>query len=381
MQKMSGFEMKIFGKFTSPLPALAVVAALLMGCTRPPDLIGVDNPAIPADSVPDLTRHQIFIATTREASEVTGAFFSSGRAPDVGLASVVVTIPPNHVIAELERPTRLPPDPRTEFTVIDPVVYSADTAFIAEVKRELAKRPVGQRRLLLFVHGYNNTASDAILRMAQFVEDTGFEGVPVLFTWASAASASRYVYDLNSALVARAKIRDVTNILAQTGAESVELFAHSMGSFLTMEGLVDGAQTGRLARRASSINHIVLASPDIDLDLFRTQLGELPPSIREKMYLLVSADDGALRASRLIAGGIPRVGAADAEELEKLGVTVIDLSQIEDSSSGSHAKFAGSPEVVQLLGQGLNRVGRFGDQNTPSLDQILAGTPIRILGN
>jgi esterase/lipase superfamily enzyme len=378
---MSGFEMKIFGKFTSPLTALAVLAALLAGCTRPPDLIGVDNPAIPADSVPDLTRHQIFIATTREASEVTGAFFSSGRAPDVGLASVVVTIPPNHVIAELERPTRLPPDPRTEFTVIDPVVYSADTAFIAEVRRELAKRPVGQRRLLLFVHGYNNTASDAVLRMAQFVEDTGFEGVPVLFTWASAASASRYVYDLNSALVARARIKDVTSILARTGAESVELFAHSMGSFLTMEGLVDGAQTGRLERRASSINHIVLASPDIDLDLFRTQLGELPPSIREKMYLLVSADDGALRASRLIAGGVPRVGAADAEELEELGVTVIDLSQIEDSSSGSHAKFAGSPEVVQLLGQGLNRVGRFGNQTTPGLDQILAGTPIRILGN
>jgi esterase/lipase superfamily enzyme len=374
-------EMKIFGKFTSPLPVLAVIAVLLAGCSRPPDLIGVANPEIPADSVPDLTRHQIFIATTREASEVTGAFFSSGRAPDVGLASVVVTIPPNHVIAELERPTRLPPDPRTEFTVIDPVVYSADTAFIAEIRRELAKRPVGQRRLLLFVHGYNNTASDAILRMAQFVEDTGFEGVPVLFTWASAASASRYVYDLNSALVARAKIRDVTNILAQTGAESVELFAHSMGSFLTMEGLVDGAQTGRLARRASSINHIVLASPDIDLDLFRTQLGELPPAIREKMFLLVSSDDGALRASRLIAGGVPRVGAADAEELEKLGVTVIDLSQIEDSSSGSHAKFAGSPEVVQLLGQGLNRVGRFGDQNTPGLDQILAGTPIRVFGN
>jgi esterase/lipase superfamily enzyme len=85
--------MRIFGKFMSPLSVLAVVAALLAGCSRPPDLIGVDNPEVPADSVPELTRHQIFIATTREASEVTGAFFSSGRAPDVGLASVVVTIP------------------------------------------------------------------------------------------------------------------------------------------------------------------------------------------------------------------------------------------------------------------------------------------------
>ena len=44
--------MKVFGKFTSPLPVLAVVAALLAGCERPPDLIGVDNPAIPADVRP-----------------------------------------------------------------------------------------------------------------------------------------------------------------------------------------------------------------------------------------------------------------------------------------------------------------------------------------
>jgi esterase/lipase superfamily enzyme len=372
---------RLVGKYRSPLPVLALLAALLAGCTRPPDLIGVDNPGIPAESVPDLTRHQIFIATTREASEVTGAFFSSGRAPDVGLASVVVTIPPNHVIAELERPTRLPPDPRTEFTVIDPVVYSADTAFIAEVRRELAKRPVGQRRLLLFVHGYNNTASDAILRMAQFVEDTGFDGVPVLFTWASAASASRYVYDLNSALVARSRIRDVTNILARTGAESVEIFAHSMGSFLTMEGLVDGAQTGRLDRRASSINHIVLASPDIDLDLFRTQLGELPPSIREKMYLLVSADDGALRASRLIAGGIPARGRRRCGGTGEAGRDGHRPLADRRFKLGQPREVRGLPEVVQLLGQGLNRVGRFGEQNTPSLDQILAGAPIRILGN
>lgn len=374
--------MKVAGISVSSLPVvLALIAALLAACTRPPDLIGIDNPDVPAESVPDLTRHQIFIATTRQASEVTSTFFSSGRAPDVGLASVVVTVPPNHVVAELERPTRLPPDPRTEFTVVDPVVYGADTAFIAEVRRELARRPVGQRRLLLFVHGYNTTASDAILRLAQFVEDSGFEGVPVLFTWASAGRLSRYVYDLNSALIARSEVQDVVGILERTGAENVEVFAHSMGTFLTMEALVDGAQTGRLNRRASSINHIVLASPDIDLDLFRRQLGELPLPIREKIYLLISKDDGALRASRVIAGGVPRVGAADAEELGKLGVTVIDLSEIDDSTSGSHTKFVGSPEVVRILGVGLNQVGTFGAQDMPGLNRILVGTPINILWN
>ena len=62
-------------------------------------------------------------------------------------------------------------------------------------------------------------------------------------------------------------------------------------------------------------------------------------------------------------------------------VHVIDLSDIDDSSSGSHSKFAGSPEVVQLIGAGLNSAGRFGETSSPALAEILAGVPIRILGD
>jgi esterase/lipase superfamily enzyme len=364
-----------------PIALLAPLSILvLFGCSRPPDLVGIDNPEQPAESVADVSRHRIFLMTTREATEVVGAFYSGERAPDLGLASVDVTVPPNHEVGQLERPTRLPPDPRTEFAVVDPVIYRNDASFVAEVNRELAKRPRSEQKVLLFVHGYNNTTSDAILRLTQFVEDTGYQGVPVLFTWASAASAPRYVYDLNSALVARGKLKEMADVLTQTRATDLDIFAHSMGSFLTMEGLVDAAQEGRLGTRAT-ITNIMLASPDIDIDLFRTQLAQLPQPVIEKIYLLVSADDAALRFSRRIAGGVPRVGAADTAELEKLGVTVIDLSQIKDSSSGSHSKFAGSPDVVQLIGAGLNSAGRFSDTPTPALTKLLSGVPITILGN
>jgi esterase/lipase superfamily enzyme len=358
---------------------LALPATLLLGCARPPDLVGIDNPEIPAGSVAKARDHRVFVLTTREASEAAGAFYGAGRAPELGLASVDVTVPPTHVAGELERPEHLPPDPRTEFAVVDPTVYGSDAAFIREIDRELARRPPDQRRLLLFIHGYNNTTSDAILRLAQFVHDTGFPGVPVLFTWASAARAPRYVYDLNSALVARSKLKQAAGILSRTTASSVDIFAHSMGSFLAMEGFVEAQQTGRLDP-GGRIATVMLASPDIDIDLFRSQISQLPAAFRRKMYLLISKDDGALRVSRVIAGGVPRVGAADAAELEELGVTVIDLSEIDDSSAGSHSKFAGSPEVVQLIGAGLNRAGRFGDISAPGLGDLLADVPIRILG-
>lgn len=360
---------------------LALASPLLAGCGRPPDLVGIDNAAVPVASVEGLTRHRIFITTTRAASEVVATFYSGERAPELGLASVDVTVPPTHEVGTLRRPRRLPPDPRTEFAVVNPVVYRRDATFIAEVNRELAKRPPAERKLLLFVHGFNNTTSDAILRLTQFVQDTGYQGVPVLFTWASAARAPRYVYDLNSALVARGQVHGMTEILLRTDAREIDLFAHSMGALLTMEGLVDAAQENRLGRNRAALRNIILASPDIDIDLFRTQLAQLPRAYVERIFLLVSTDDAALRFSRRIAGGVPRVGAANTAELEGLGVTVIDLSEITDSSSGSHSKFAGSPEVVRLIGAGLNQDRGFGATPTPVLSQLLNNVPITILGN
>lgn len=365
----------------SRLASVLLVVILAGGCARAPQLIGVDNPEIPAASIDAITKHRMFLMSTRAASDALGVFYSSERAQELGLASVDATVPPTHVIGVLERPQKLPPDPRVEFTVVNPTVYGSESAFIAEIDRELSKRPPGERKILTFIHGFNNTTSDATLRFAQFVEDTGFSGVPVLFTWASAARGSEYVYDLNSALIARSQVGNMAAILSKTRAESVDIFAHSMGTFLTMEGLVKQQASGRLGKGAE-IDHIVLASPDVDLNLFETQIAELPPSIVKKIYLLISKDDFALRFSRWIAGGVQRVGAADTAELENFGLTVIDLSKIEDSSSGSHSKFAGSPEVVQLIGAGMNSSRDFDEAGSrTAFEKLLDNTSIVVLRN
>lgn len=367
----------VFFRVTTLLKPAVFGVLLLAACSAPPELIGIDNPGFPAASVENAKTHKIFIATTRQGTEAVGAFYSDLRAPDLGLASVQVSIPPTHVVGELERPKRLPPDPRTEFAVTDPTVYAADTAFIASINRELEKLPRGERDILFFVHGYNNTTSDAILRLAQFTEDSGFEGVPVLFDWASAASVSRYVYDLNSALIARPKIPQISSILSRTNADQYDVFAHSMGAFLTMEAIKDAVLSGEFDN-ANRLKSIILASPDIDIDLFRAQLEQIDGRI-DRVAVLLSEDDSALRISRRIAGGVPRVGASDIDTLSKLGVLAIDLSEVDNSSSGSHSKFAGSPEIVQLIGSGLNRSKRFDRyQHGTQLDKLIAGMPVKI---
>jgi esterase/lipase superfamily enzyme len=351
-----------------------VLLIALVSCTRPPELVGVDNATRPVAAQKQATKRKVFIATTREATDVTGAFYSAERAPELGFASVVVSIPPTHVKGQTERPKRLPPNPDTEFAVIEPTVYGAGSVFVSQINKALAQLPPKDRHVLLFVHGYNNTISDSILRIAQFVEDTEFTGIPVLMSWASAAKTTHYVYDLNSVLAARPKVNELAGLLRQTNAVGVSVFAHSMGTMLLMEAIVQGEIAGSYNRQGR-IDNVMLAAPDIDIDVFRSQLSYIPKKHRN-FFIFVSSDDKALGFSRRISGGVDRVGASSAAELASLGVTVIDLSQVEDSSTGSHSKFAGSPEVVQLIGNSLAQDNFDTSQSAPTLVEVLGGVPV-----
>ncbi len=358
---------------------LTLVLFVSVSCSRPPPLVGVDNEKKPASSVAAATKQRVYIATTRQASGAEGVFYSGQRGNEIGLASVVVSIPPNHKPGELERARTLPPDPEKHFAIIEPTVYSNDKAFVRALDASLSEMPAQDRNVLFFVHGYNTTISDAILRLAQFVEDTQYEGIPVLVSWASAAKPLQYVYDLNSALSARSDFLEASKIVTSSKANQFDLLAHSMGAFLTMEAISQAELKGEF-NRSRRLRNVILAAPDIDFQVFKKQL-ELISHNNQEFFVLISADDGALSFSKAISGGVDRVGAADAVELAKLGVTVIDLSQISDSKSGSHSKFVGSPEIVQLIGEGIRTSSRFGKRTHSELIEFVAGAPILIVSD
>jgi esterase/lipase superfamily enzyme len=182
---------------------------------------------------------------------------------------------------------------------------------------------------------------------------------------------------MNSALVARPHMIAATKIVRRSKATNYHIFAHSLGSFLTMEAIRDAARTGQF-NRSGRLRNVVLASPDIDLDLFRAQMADIETGF-DRFFVFLSADDYALRVSRIVTGGVPRVGAADAEELAELGVDVIDLSKVGNSQSDSHSKFSGSPEVVQLNGTGMRQSSNFGEPDRTVLDDVLGDVPIRIV--
>ncbi|WP_433761605.1 alpha/beta hydrolase [Brucella anthropi] len=338
--------------FSRTAPALLVLLSVLAGCASRPEgvLIPVGDVASPGT-----TKVNLVVATTRRPSDNPGILFSGERDKLVSLNEIVVSIPPekNRKAGEVQWPKKLPPNPQKDFTTVSVTPVKTDVEMAGWVRPHLTK----SRRVMVFVHGFNNTFEDSVYRFAQIVHDSGADVAPVIFTWPSRASVFDYNYDKESTNYSRDALEQILRAIArEPEVKDITVMAHSMGSWLTVEALRQMAI--RDGRVNAKITDVILASPDLDVDVFSKQflaMGKQHP----RFTLFTSRDDKALALSRRISGNIDRLGQIDPSiepyrsELEKAGITVIDLTQLKAGDRLNHGKFAASPEVVQLIGQRL----------------------------
>lgn len=362
-------------KFRACVLLLATCLAMV-GCgSAERGIIGLAAEPPNGDAANNLRKHEIFIITPRAPDSDPTILFSGKRSSEIGLAKLTVSVPPNHRPGEIEFSRSGIPSPEKHFTATDPAIFASEGNFVSALQAELNQRPAHNRNVLVFVHGYNTTLSEAVLRMGQFVEDSGYEGVPVLFSWASSGHLLDYVYDMNSVLVARDDLLHGAHLISKTNAKAVDVLSHSMGNLLTVEAMRQAKLDGTF-NRTGRLRHVILASPDIDADLFRQQVAPFADNER-RFYILISRDDSVLSVSRFLARGVPRVGNDDVEDLAGLGVTVLDLSEI-DVNGSNHSKFADSPEIVQLIGKRLSVDGVGTRNDSDSLLSSVLMLPIRV---
>lgn len=296
---------------------------------------------------------QLLIATTRARTENPADLFSGERGLRLDHAATTVSIPPVHKTGALETPRFGEPSSALHFTLRDRAYIDTDQAFKQAVNDELAKKPKENRDILLFVHGYNNGFRDSVFRFTQFAHDSGFSGTRVLFSWASRGSAVEYFYDRESATVARDGLEKTLRHLAGTKVRKIHIMAHSMGNWVAMESLRQLQISGD-ATLGGKIGEVILASPDIDVDVFKSQMRRLGQPAKP-YHLLVSRDDRALSLSQHLSGNRPRIGNfADDGEIAQLGIIVYDATAVKSQDRLGHAKFAQAPEIVQLLGNRLS---------------------------
>ena len=213
--------------------------------------------------------------------------------------------------------------------------------FLGQLRDELQALTESERSVLVYLHGYNTSFEDAALRAAQI----GFDlkaPVTAFYSWPSMAEPHRYTADIARVEASEAQIADfLTDIAATAGAARVHVIAHSMGNrgfARAVARITSQAAAGSGVR----FGQIILAAPDLDVDLFR-QLAAAYPKISERTTMYVSARDKALGMSSFLqdsirAGFTPPVTVLDG--IDTVEVTNIDLTVL------GHGYFAEAQPVL-----------------------------------
>ena len=315
---------------------------LVSGCASI-GLSGLGEPAVEPRSV------SIFVESTRkgEGGAASEAALQTGARHSLQM----IGVPPSHAPGQVERPAFGSEDPQRHFIARSRRGLD-ETAFFAELASHISGRIGANRDVLLYVHGFNTSYDEARFRLAQIADDARFGGVAVLYTWPAAGRLLDYGAAKESATIARDALSKLLHRLSELpDIGRVHILAHSMGAWLTMEALRENAISGSPDLNGK-LGDVMLAAPDIDLNVFRQQLARVDPS---HVFVLVASNDRALSLSRTLAGDRPRLGALDPNNprdraaLEELGVKAYDLSR-ESTGLIGHGTYANAPQAVRTIG-------------------------------
>lgn len=327
-----------------PRVVLALVSvAVLAGCAGRamvalmPEALGVGD------------SETVLVASTRVFADGT---WGTDRLEGLSFVAFDVNIPPDRAPGEVDpaRDRGRAPDPTENFLVTRAEAMASPAGFRAELRRLLDARPAAEREVMVFVHGYNSTFADGLYRTAQIRHDFDIPGVAVHYAWPSAGNVLGYAYDRDSALFARDGLERLLIEIAAEGTHRIVLVAHSLGSGVTMEAMRQlriGGRDDVLGRIAG----VILMSPDIDIDVFRSQALRIDP-LPQPFVIFTSQRDRALRISAGITGQRERLGnIGTVEDVADLNVTLVDLSQFRGGANDglNHFTAATSPAMIDLM--------------------------------
>lgn len=310
----------------------------------------------------------VYFATDRQPIMAAGSGedpFGPNRADAMSYGIVKVSIPATHHAGQLEAPlsfvrVRFLENSRKHVLLLRSEQLDRGE-FFDRMRSSLASAE--RSDALIFVHGFNNTFSDAARRTAQIAFDVGFQGVPVLFSWASRGSPTPLGYSADSQTVqwSRGNVeRFLEDFVASTDAQRIYLIGHSMGT-----QALTSAYVSLLKRRPElreRIKEVILAAPDIDAGLFRRDLAPELVRIGAPVTIYASSQDRTMALSKQ-AAAYPRVGDVTEGLVLVPGIETIDATGFDTGFLG-HSTFAEARELLTdwsyIVSQGLRAKDRAG---------------------
>lgn len=205
------------------------------------------------------------------------------------------------------------PDPEKHFVILDTDPLSQPRLTLAQLQSAMSEHDT-----VLYVHGFNNTFEDAMVRAAQLQHDLRFGGNMMVFSWPSAGKlllevhwdslppriASAYDEDKKKADQSVPFLADTLMQVMNTVRRShpdgkVHVIAHSMGNHVLLKAL--GILHQKLEKAGDPkllLGEVILAAPDVAGTDF-VPLHQRMAECCERVTFYCASDDKALIASRL----------------------------------------------------------------------------------
>ncbi|MDF1754917.1 MAG: alpha/beta hydrolase [Verrucomicrobiales bacterium] len=173
----------------------------------------------------------------------------------------------------------------------------------------------GTRRITVFVHGFNSEFSSTIVTAAEIYQLQGAKGAMLSFSWPSVGKLGGYFEDKNQAQFSVRNFRIlISHIAKETGAEDVNIIAHSAGTPIVVNALREIRLTDSSLSRSElqnryRINRVVLAAPDMDLMNFLNGVLDEFQDVPARTAIYTCKHDLALKVAGNLYG-VRRLGRA-----------------------------------------------------------------------
>jgi esterase/lipase superfamily enzyme len=269
----------------------------------------------------------VYWATDRKATagspppeEAYGVDRAQGGLVTYGRAEI--NIPKSHAPGKIERPWL------DSVTWLDPKLH----IFVKKLDKLDEKTFFeaagggGTDDILVYIHGFNVSFADALLRAGQIAFDFDFPGTTFAFTWPSYRSVTAYTSDWENAIWASKHVEVFLEKLATTAKASnrkVHIVAHSMGNKALLYALRNLAYRGV---KGPLFGSVMLCAPDFDAGAFREQVAQEIRPLSDQWVVYTSENDFALTTSQSLT--TLRLGkpVTPAEGFEIIDASIVEVT-------------------------------------------------------
>lgn len=220
---------------------------------------------------------------------------------------------------------------------------------------DLTKHATADRKVALFVHGFNVSFADALVAAARLKNATGPQAPMYVHSWPSAAGLGglfAYYRDIAEVDYATPILRHtITNLLFSPEVGGLHVFGHSLGArpiVSALKQIFDSSDRQLLLK----LDQVVFAAPDVEQEIMDRDYLPVVEYAGANTLVYVSSRDFAMKVSEFFSGRA-RVGSTHKAVYVRNGVTTIDISEV-DLSTWGHSPFD-SPRVAADLYYALNR--------------------------